>query len=248
VRRSGLLVHTGRCHGRRRRLILGIRGRKGPGGDRQARIDLVGQQELDRSRLARHRQESHAGCCCVCCRLPDDELQSEFPRAWSMTGWIDPQEHRVDRRSGDDGDHAPACPGHRGWSPDHRRGHLGDLDRPARYRYRAGWVRRIHDLRRTGPPTVDALQFPATQNYDNGTVIRWDEPTSEGGRETLHPVPALTITEPGVATADGTTPTDSSHRTATFVAVVGVLAVAAITAAGVLAVHRRRARQSAPTP
>jgi len=126
------------------------------------------------------------------------------------------------------------CPGHRGWSPDHRRGHLGDLDRPARYRYRAGWVRRIHDLRRTGPPTVDALQFPATQNYDNGTVIRWDEPTSEGGRETLHP-------ESGVATADGTTPTDSSHRTATFVAVVGVLTVAAITAAGVLAVHRRRA-------
>jgi len=61
-------------------------------------------------------------------------------------------------------------------------------------------------------------------------------------------VPAVTITEPGVATADGTTPTDSSHRTATFVAVVGVLAVAAITAAGVLAVHRRRARQSAPTP
>lgn len=84
-----------------------------------------------------------------------------------------------------------------GWSPDHRRGHLGDLDRPARYRYRAGWVRRIHDLRRTGPPTVDALQFPATQNYDNGTVIRWDEPTSEGGRETLHPVPALTITRTG---------------------------------------------------
>jgi uncharacterized protein YcnI len=100
-----------------------------------------------------------------------------------------------------------------------------------------------------GPvPAVDALRFPATQSYDNGTVIRWDEPSSDGGRETLHPAPTLTITEPGAATAGGTTPTDSPDHRVTVVAVVGVLVVAAITAAAVLARRRRRGRPSAPTP
>src|SRR5664279_2281250 len=129
-----------------------------------------------------------------------------------MTGWIDPQEHRVDRRSGEDVTTPLPAPVTVGgvqitdavtsvtWTA--RPGTGIGPDGSAEFTISAGPVPRRSTL----------CSSPATQNYDNGTVIRWDEPTSEGGRETLHPVPTLTITEPGVATADGTTPTDSSHR------------------------------------
>jgi len=105
-----------------------------------------------------------------------------------------------------------------------------------------------------GPvPAVDSLQFPATQTYDNGTVIRWDEPTPASGQEPLHPVPTLTITAggaaavpaPPVSTQGGTAPNDGPDTTAAVVAVIGVVVVAAAVS-GVLALRGRRARPSAP--
>jgi uncharacterized protein YcnI len=52
-----------------------------------------------------------------------------------------------------------------------------------------------------GPvPAVDALQFPTTQNYSDGTVVEWNEPTPASGEEPEHPAPTLTITP---ATEDG---------------------------------------------
>jgi uncharacterized protein len=45
------------------------------------------------------------------------------------------------------------------------------------------------------PEDADALEFRALQTYDNGEVVRWIEPTPEGGDEPEHPAPVLTLTE-----------------------------------------------------
>jgi uncharacterized protein YcnI len=43
------------------------------------------------------------------------------------------------------------------------------------------------------PDGVDAVDFKALQTYDNGTVVRWIEPTPAGGEEPEHPAPVLTV-------------------------------------------------------
>lgn len=43
-------------------------------------------------------------------------------------------------------------------------------------------------------PKTDSVTFPVTQTYADGTVVRWDEPTSPGGAEPEHPVPTLSLT------------------------------------------------------
>jgi hypothetical protein len=144
-------------------------------------------------------------------------------------------------------------PDHGGRHHDHGCGHVGDLDRsaPGTRIDPAGYGEVTVS---GGPvPAVDSLQFPATQTYDNGTVIRWDEPTPASGQEPLHPVPTLTITgggaaavpAPPVSTPGGTAPNDGPDTTAAVVAVIGVVVVAAAVS-GVLALRGRRARPSAP--
>ncbi|WP_262852514.1 YcnI family copper-binding membrane protein [Mumia quercus] len=56
----------------------------------------------------------------------------------------------------------------------------------------------VFDLR-VGPlPTdVDALEFPATQAYSDGTTVAWDQPTPESGEEPERPAPVVTLAEAG---------------------------------------------------
>jgi uncharacterized protein YcnI len=102
-----------------------------------------------------------------------------------------------------------------------------------------------------GTATVD---FKALQTYDNGTEVRWIEPTPAGGEEPEHPAPVLTVTGDapedhdeaattdtggGVANADDHTATTTSEEhsdddgmsTGVIIAiVVGVVIVLALLA------------------
>ena len=63
-----------------------------------------------------------------------------------------------------------------------------------------------------GPvPAVESLQFPVTQTYDDGTIVKWDEPTPASGAEPEHPVPTLTVEAAGDGAAPGTAAAVSSH-------------------------------------
>ena len=69
------------------------------------------------------------------------------------------------------------------------------------------------------PEDVDSLSFPATQTYDDGEVVSWDEPVTEGGEEPEHPAPVLTVTA---------APQASHHDTATVAAASSETAAAPI--------------------
>ena len=43
------------------------------------------------------------------------------------------------------------------------------------------------------PSDVETLEFAAVQTYDSDEVVRWIEPTLEGGEEPEHPAPAITL-------------------------------------------------------
>ncbi|WP_037308872.1 YcnI family copper-binding membrane protein [Amycolatopsis orientalis] len=45
------------------------------------------------------------------------------------------------------------------------------------------------------PTTIDALEFPATQTYENGKVVNWDQPTPASGEEPEHPAPSVKLAE-----------------------------------------------------
>ncbi|RSN58788.1 nuclear export factor GLE1 [Amycolatopsis sp. WAC 04182] len=45
------------------------------------------------------------------------------------------------------------------------------------------------------PATVDKLEFPATQTYENGKVVNWDQPTPDSGEEPEHPAPVVKLAE-----------------------------------------------------
>jgi uncharacterized protein YcnI len=49
------------------------------------------------------------------------------------------------------------------------------------------------------PASAGALPFPATQTYDDGTVVQWNQPSQEGQEEPEHPAPTLQL----AAAADG---------------------------------------------
>lgn len=42
-------------------------------------------------------------------------------------------------------------------------------------------------------PNADAVSFPATQTYADGSVVRWDQPPLPGGGEPERPAPMLTL-------------------------------------------------------
>jgi uncharacterized protein YcnI len=42
-------------------------------------------------------------------------------------------------------------------------------------------------------PDTDAVSFPATQTYADGSVVKWDQPPLPDGGEPEHPVPTLTL-------------------------------------------------------
>ncbi len=43
------------------------------------------------------------------------------------------------------------------------------------------------------PTKVDRLVLPTVQTYDNGDVVKWDDPPAQGGREPEHPAPTLRL-------------------------------------------------------
>lgn len=70
----------------------------------------------------------------------------------------------------------------------------GDGIKPGQYQEFALSVGRL--------PQQGELDFPATQRYSDGTVVRWDEPSKPGGAEPEHPAPSLTVAaEPGATPA-----------------------------------------------
>lgn len=50
------------------------------------------------------------------------------------------------------------------------------------------------------PANVDAIEFPATQTYENGKVVEWNQPTPASGEEPEHPAPTVKLAE---KSADG---------------------------------------------
>jgi uncharacterized protein YcnI len=114
-----------------------------------------------------------------------------------------------------------------------------------------------------GPvPAVDSLEFPATQNYSDGTVVEWNEPTPASGEEPEHPVPTLTVTPAGNdaeqghsddAAATGAAPTSAasvttaaesssdSSSTATIVAIISLVVAAAALLVAAVGLRRRPA-------
>jgi uncharacterized protein YcnI len=51
-------------------------------------------------------------------------------------------------------------------------------------------------------PEGDAVTFPATQTYSDGTVVQWDQPALPDGREPEYPAPVLTLSGATTAAAD----------------------------------------------
>lgn len=117
-----------------------------------------------------------------------------------------------------------------------------------------------------GPlPDVPALSFPTTQTYDDGEVVEWADPVTEGTEEPEHPAPTLTLS--GAAAGDdhggaevSAAPVDtaaavapvvsSTDTTARVLSVVGLVIAAAAVLVAALALRRRpvAARSSrAPT-
>jgi uncharacterized protein YcnI len=54
-------------------------------------------------------------------------------------------------------------------------------------------------------PKTDSVSFPATQTYSDGTVVRWDQPTSPLGAEPEYPSPTLALTGEAAADEHGAT-------------------------------------------
>lgn len=106
------------------------------------------------------------------------------------------------------------------------------------------------------PTGTDQLVLPATQTYDDGRVVAWDEPTTPGGAEPEHPAPTVTLTPASTgghgghdgAAAAGTEETTASttDTTARWLGGVGLLLGALGLGLGGGALLR--SRRSAPTP
>ena len=54
-------------------------------------------------------------------------------------------------------------------------------------------------------PNTDTVSFPATQTYNDGTVVQWNQPPLPGGGEPAHPTPMLTLTAAPSEGAEHTT-------------------------------------------
>jgi uncharacterized protein YcnI len=91
-------------------------------------------------------------------------------------------------------------------------------------------------------PEGDAVSFPATQTYSDGTVVRWDQPPLSDGSEPEFPAPVLTLSGTGADTAHdhGTAISNSSaaDNSARWLA-GGALTVAAVALAVALLSRRR---------
>lgn len=92
------------------------------------------------------------------------------------------------------------------------------------------------------PEDTEEVDFTALQTYDNGDVVRWVEPTAEGGEEPEHPAPVLLVSGEASAHDESDANHDDGLSTAAIVGIVaGVIIVVALI---VWLVRRRRAGAS----
>ncbi|MGW8399702.1 YcnI family copper-binding membrane protein [Streptomyces lydicus] len=109
------------------------------------------------------------------------------------------------------------------------------------------------------PANADQLVFKALQTYDNKEVVRWIEPTKEGGPEPENPAPVLQLTaaegdghhgaagddkgddKGGAKTTAAAAETSASDTTARVLGVVGIVVGIIGVGFGVFAGRRRSA-------
>lgn len=60
-------------------------------------------------------------------------------------------------------------------------------------------------------PDADAVSFPATQTYADGTVVQWDQSAAPGQAEPAHPAPTLVVAAGTPSPAQHASPTDSGR-------------------------------------
>jgi uncharacterized protein YcnI len=106
------------------------------------------------------------------------------------------------------------------------------------------------------PSGTDTVEFKALQTYDDGTVVRWIEPTPPGGAEPEHPAPVLYVkgepphdegaADTGTTTAhsDSGSHDDGMSTGAIVAIVIGVIIVIALI---VFLVTRSRRGPKTPT-
>jgi uncharacterized protein YcnI len=88
-----------------------------------------------------------------------------------------------------------------------------------------------------GPlPKAPTMVFKALQSYGDGTIVRWIDPTPEGGPEPEHPAPTLTLDAATTGTDSG--PSAGSGR-ATVALVLSIVAVVLAAAAAGASLLRR---------
>jgi len=63
------------------------------------------------------------------------------------------------------------------------------------------------------PDNTDELVMPATQTYDDGTVVAWDQPMKDGEEEPEHPAPAIALAAAGEDDHHGAAPADTDSDT-----------------------------------
>jgi uncharacterized protein YcnI len=95
------------------------------------------------------------------------------------------------------------------------------------------------------PDGTEEVDFTALQTYDDGDVVRWVEPTPEGGEEPEHPAPVLLISGEESAHAESESHDDGLSTGAIVAIVIGAAIVIALV---VWLVMRARGRAKAPTP
>jgi uncharacterized protein len=88
------------------------------------------------------------------------------------------------------------------------------------------------------PDGTEEIEFDAVQTYDDGEVVRWVEPTPEGGDEPEHPAPVLLISGEASAHDDSGGHDDGLSTGAIVAIVIGAVVVIALI---VWLVRRRRA-------
>jgi periplasmic copper chaperone A len=89
------------------------------------------------------------------------------------------------------------------------------------------------------PTGVDQLAMPATQTYDNGEVVAWDQPSTDGA-EPERPAPVVRLTPASDATAGDGGETPAADSTARWMAGAGLLVGALGVGLGAGAVLRNR--------
>jgi periplasmic copper chaperone A len=102
------------------------------------------------------------------------------------------------------------------------------------------------------PTNTDTLLMPATQSYDNGDVVKWDQlPPAPGQAEPEHPAPSLILVAAGTSSHDTATTAPapgSSDTTARWLGGIGIALAGLALGITIGLLLRRRPASSGSTP